>query len=537
MIRASLPIVVVSALTSLSSAQIAPRVLVREGDPLPGSPGLFVTSLSQLAVNRAGGWAVAASSQSLMLAGPNLFLASQGITPWSIVREDGIEGGYEQTLGMFGSQFRMGLDDLGRIAYHARVRPTGSSSSLVDSFWREDVLLAHPTTGSSGLRGIGSTANGHPYWIEDGDVVIDTPGNVLLDVGSVPGFTSAATAIQAWLSPNGVHSIVSCSLSTLAIPSRVVIDGQLASVGGSVLAVSAAVPAAVGGQPGETWGSINSIAVSDDGRYAIGGQITFSGGRDYFVVVDGVLRYRSGDLIDGYPMSSSGRWPLVEFGPTGELVMIVSLDSSPFDSFEAIVYDGRIVVRMGDRVDLDGDDVAEPLSGISWMSTVNGEHGPLVGADGAIYCLAFVDIHGTVYTPDDRLALLRIPLPPIAYGEGKLNSLGRRPFVSTTGSPSVATNDLVLRIADGMPNSPGRGFFGPTRASTPFQGGTLYVGGPIVRMSPIVTDTSGATAYSIAIDASLVGTVRCYQFWQRDVLNPDGTGVGLTNGLEVRFHP
>jgi hypothetical protein len=40
---------------------------------------------------------------------------------------------------------------------------------------------------------------------------------------------------------------------------------------------------------------------------------------------------------------------------------------------------------------------------------------------------------------------------------------------------------------------------------------------------------------AVAIDPSMVGTTRHFQFWFRDPQHPDGTGIGLSNGLRVVF--
>jgi hypothetical protein len=39
----------------------------------------------------------------------------------------------------------------------------------------------------------------------------------------------------------------------------------------------------------------------------------------------------------------------------------------------------------------------------------------------------------------------------------------------------------------------------------------------------------------VQVDLSMIGTTRHYQFWFRDPEHPDGTTVGLSNGLRVGF--
>jgi hypothetical protein len=39
------------------------------------------------------------------------------------------------------------------------------------------------------------------------------------------------------------------------------------------------------------------------------------------------------------------------------------------------------------------------------------------------------------------------------------------------------------------------------------------------------------------VTADLVGQTRWYQWWYRDPTHPDGTGVALSDGLEVTYCP
>jgi hypothetical protein len=61
--------------------------------------------------------------------------------------------------------------------------------------------------------------------------------------------------------------------------------------------------------------------------------------------------------------------------------------------------------------------------------------------------------------------------------------------------------------------------------------------GPIKRLPRVTTDANGYVELPIAIDAAMIGEQRNYQFWFRDPLHPDGTGVGLSNAVEIVFCP
>jgi hypothetical protein len=122
-----------------------------------------------------------------------------------------------------------------------------------------------------------------------------------------------------------------------------------------------------------------------------------------------------------------------------------------------------------------------------------------------------------------------------SYGTGKTTSAGFEARLEPRGIPSQAVDDFSLRVSHGLPNVNGILFYGPASAAVPFFGGTRWVAAPIVRAPVVQLDPSGALDLPIAIDPSMVGTDRYYQFWFRDPAQPDGTTVGLTNGVKVGF--
>lgn len=126
---------------------------------------------------------------------------------------------------------------------------------------------------------------------------------------------------------------------------------------------------------------------------------------------------------------------------------------------------------------------------------------------------------------------------PIAYGTGKPNSNGTVPYITSSGTPDINTNDFVVTLVDAVPLKSTILYYGYARDSKPFQGGTLLVKTPVRRMGVAQTDFFGTVSYPVPIDASMPGTKRFYQFWYRDPFVPDGTNVGLSAALEVEFCP
>jgi hypothetical protein len=86
-----------------------------------------------------------------------------------------------------------------------------------------------------------------------------------------------------------------------------------------------------------------------------------------------------------------------------------------------------------------------------------------------------------------------------------------------------------------VPNKVGIAFHGVGQASIPIVGGTLLVQPPIERLPAVLLDGTGAATIPVPMQAAWAGTTRNFQFWFRDPAHPDGTGVGLSNGVEVVF--
>ena len=71
----------------------------------------------------------------------------------------------------------------------------------------------------------------------------------------------------------------------------------------------------------------------------------------------------------------------------------------------------------------------------------------------------------------------------------------------------------------------------------PFANGTLCLASPIFRGPLHQYGPFGSVSVPIPIDLSQIGARRLYQFWFRDTQHPDGTGVGLSDALDVTFCP
>jgi hypothetical protein len=180
------------------------------------------------------------------------------------------------------------------------------------------------------------------------------------------------------------------------------------------------------------------------------------------------------------------------------------------------------------------DGIVPRSDGLVWLCSdfqPDGTHPSNQGtAKNAVYLMDFVHTDSTAQS-----WYLARP-SPIAFGTGKTTSIGTTPSAGWTGTASISQNQLAVTFSGGVPNKAGIAFYGSGPNLTPFLGGTLFAKTPIVRLWAQQLDASGSTSYAIPLDPSLLGATRDYQFWFRDPLHPDGTGVGLSNGLQVRFY-
>jgi len=143
---------------------------------------------------------------------------------------------------------------------------------------------------------------------------------------------------------------------------------------------------------------------------------------------------------------------------------------------------------------------------------------------------------------------------PVAYCTAKTSSQGCAPFVTTTGTASAsAAFPCTVAAQDLVNNKNGLLFYGVSgRAALPgFFGGFLCAQPPLRRTgfqhsfgNPPPDDCSGSLAFELnawiqsGVDPALVpGALASAQYWARDPAHPDGTGVVLTDAVELPICP
>ena len=125
---------------------------------------------------------------------------------------------------------------------------------------------------------------------------------------------------------------------------------------------------------------------------------------------------------------------------------------------------------------------------------------------------------------------------PVSYGPAKPSSSTETPELQGDGSASPGGN-FKVRLSGAALNQPALLFSGPSYALAPYGGAYRLVGGGISREQNGATNLIGAAEFPLTVTPAMVGTTRYYQVWFRDPQQSDGTGIGLSTGLAVKFCP
>ena len=159
-----------------------------------------------------------------------------------------------------------------------------------------------------------------------------------------------------------------------------------------------------------------------------------------------------------------------------------------------------------------------------------------------------VDASGNVetYCSGDGSAGLCPCGNPGGVGHGCANgttTTGAR--LSSTGTTSLALDELGMSCSGLVPNQPGLYFRGVNAvnggAGTPFGDGLRCAGGAVRRLQVRFADSMGNSSMTIPIGAASLaqaGDQHYFQCWYRDPsTSPCGAGFNLTNGLAVTWLP
>lgn len=129
------------------------------------------------------------------------------------------------------------------------------------------------------------------------------------------------------------------------------------------------------------------------------------------------------------------------------------------------------------------------------------------------------------------------------YCTGAANSAGPGATIGSSGSTSIALNDLVLTAAGCPANKSGLFFYGPNQINgAPFYNGFLCTSGGFYRLHTTTTTASGSASSQLDVTQPpspggqiLAGSNWSFQFWYRDP--SQGVGANLSDALRANFCP
>lgn len=121
------------------------------------------------------------------------------------------------------------------------------------------------------------------------------------------------------------------------------------------------------------------------------------------------------------------------------------------------------------------------------------------------------------------------------------NSTGQRATITATGSESVASQFLALRVVNLPPSTSAIFYYGVDRRFVPFGNGFQCVGGTLQRLSMDTADFAGSLvepdvfSHPMPDVPILPGTMN-FQTWYRDPL-AGGSGSDLSDAVAIEFVP
>jgi len=445
--------------------------LVREGDSLPGAPAAeTISSINNPAVNHVGGYAFQLNTdddlgQTISYVWGN---ATGGLGAPLVT--EGTYGDYEQTS--FESFF--GISDAGEAAYSALATHVPSGTTGLDGVWvnttpilvEEQLVPTLPDFYSSFNSRPGITADGNPYWVGG---ITDTQGGstqnrvlfystgatvVLMggdNIGGVPEPLKTGSGnidFDIRYSALGTHYIdlVLVESGSTSDDGVVVVDGEAATAGGSIMREASPVPAAIGGLPGENWGSFDFFGFTESGNWLVTGDTDADTGADEFILLSGAIVYREGDPVaDGV---YAGNIEAAYLNEDGDVAYIWEITNDA-GNFEALFLNGCLVLMEGDPVDWNGDGVIDPNDGGGVVANFTGITSLAMGDRDAdrlvdIYFTADIAFAGGAELEGGFRVTVAPPCPGDVDGDGDtdLNDLAAllAAYGSTEGDPNYNPN-------------------------------------------------------------------------------------------------
>ncbi len=532
------------AAPALASAQVASALLIEDG-VLPGAPGQTVGSISNTAVNHAGGYAVSINGEDGVSTFSHVWGNATG-GAGTVLRTESTFGNYEQTS--FESFF--GLSDAGEVAYSPSGTDTVTMTTSIEAVFIDDVPVLIEFQPTLGLPGqfwtFGSrptiTADGIPFWVGGfadtpgattqgrglfrglGQVPLLVPGDVVTDL-PFPLDDAATVSFDYRVSEFGTNYIAEVQMESGSMTNdgAMVINGDGLLVDGSVVREGDPVPAAAGGLAGENWDNFDLFGINEAGDYLITGDTDAAAANNEIVVVNGQIIHREGDALSGATLTGSITGAALN--EDGDVAFIWQIESDA-GAIEALFLNGGLLLEEGDQVDMNNDGVVDndfvEFSGISALSMSDRD------ADGNVKLYFTGD---AIESGAEVEAFFCLETSATFIGIGcALEGVSGDPDLSGEG-PLTSGSSNSVSLANAAPSAVSLLFVSLVETPVPFKGGTLKTV-PILTSVGLTTSATGTIDLPFAWPAGVPSDLDVYFQWAiQDAAAVKG--VALSNALRA----
>jgi len=405
--RMVLACALIAASGGVAAAQPVP--LLREGEIVDGN----AVSLNNVAVNGIGGYSI-----SLTAAGLSQMWGNATGGPGSILRTEGTFGPLVQTS----FETFYGFANSGSFGYSAS--GTGGPVGNFDSVWVDDMPIAvqgdpvvnipgefwtfcsRPTMTNGGeiwwVGGYSNVSGGSTQQrgLFRGSLAI--PVLVTGDaVGGIADTVNAGTAVTFGfrVSSLGTNWMgIAVVTGATATDNVIVRNGNAMTAGGGLVREGTVVSVAAGGDGVETYSAFAALDVNESGNWLLVGDTSAATTADHFVMLDGEIILREGQTVGGFPVTGAFDW--ADLNDHGDWV--VSWNVTDGGTREVLIFNGQLILRETEPVDVDGDGLPDPNITITDLTT---------GIDNMYMTNRFGNGEVDIYFTADARDLVTMPNP------------------------------------------------------------------------------------------------------------------------------
>jgi len=345
-----------------------------------------------------------------------------------VMRTEGLIGDYDQLS--FESFF--GIGNAGQVAYSPSSTHIPSGTTGIDGVWLDDNPMMNEEQVYPHLPGYywsfgsrpGCTADGQAYWVGG---ITDTQGGstqirgLYLGAGATEVLMggSAVGGVAELIEPGGLDFDVRFSafgtnyLTPVTVDATstddgvIVLNGNALMAGGSIVREASPVPVGIGGLAGENWGNFDFMGITESGSYLVTGDTDADTSMDEFLMLDGQIVLREGDAVaDGvFDGAIEGAY----LNDNGDFACIWDITNAD-GNFEALFFNGDLVLMEGDLVDWNNDGIIDGLDQGAFVDNFTGISaltlGDRYGADLVdIYFTADCDVGGSILEGGFRMTV------------------------------------------------------------------------------------------------------------------------------------